>query len=152
MLQQNFQPNEAQYHASGEGRLALKGSAELLADAHPRQRQDARCTANYRDCRQDRHLEKSKGNAYRHGVDAGSHRQHQQLLPAEMLLCAGLLVLVESVPDHFTADKPQQNESDPVIDVGNIAFKLTAQQPAQHGHRRLKEAEGFLFCENKNLM
>ena len=56
MLQQNLQPDEAQDHASGEGRLALEGPAEFPSNAHAHQRQDTGGAADQRDRREDIHL------------------------------------------------------------------------------------------------
>ena len=43
---------------------------------------------------------------------------------------------------NVPADQAQQDECDPVIDAGDVALELAAQQPAQHRHHGLEEAEG----------
>ena len=51
------------------------------------------------------------------------------------------LIFMEGIPYHLTADKKQQNKSNPVIKAGNILCKTAAQQPAQIRHQCLKSAK-----------
>ena len=52
-----------------------------------------------------------------------------------------IFVLGQRLADHIAADDAQQNERDPVIDGGDEALKLRAEQIAQQRHERLKTAE-----------
>ena len=140
MLQQNFQSDKAQYHAAGQGGPALEPAAEAVADPYAGQGEDEGGTADESNRREDGHLQKGKGDAHRQGVDAGGHRQHQQLFEIKAGR-AGVRPLMEGVPYHFAADVPQQAEGDPVVHGDDVALKLPAQGPAGQGHGRLEAAK-----------
>ena len=43
--------------------------------------------------------------------------------------------------NHARADDAEQDKGDPVIDRGDVLFKLLAEQVADRGHQRLETAE-----------
>ena len=48
---------------------------------------------------------------------------------------------MQGIPNHLTADKQQQQKSNPVVIAGNVPGKTATQHPPQKRHQRLKAAE-----------
>ena len=88
-------------------------------------------------CGNDVNLQEGKSDTYSQGINTGGNCQQEHGFHIQR---SGGVFFIHghSFFDHGSADDTKQYESNPVIDSGDKAFKLTAENIADHGHQRLK--------------
>ena len=125
----DLQPDGDEDHAAQHRRLARQLGAEFFADAnaciaqHKGHRCD-QCSAHQRHCQ----AVLRNGKAHRQRVDAGSHALHHDGAQGQSRRCgAGLLPAAQPLPQHLTANVPQQHQCDPGDDPRKRLERL------QHG-------------------
>jgi hypothetical protein len=98
----------------------------------------------------DIHLQAGECQADSEGIDTGGDRQgKQEESPGEIRL-RGVIGFPERFPYHFTADETQQPESYPVVETGDKLDDRRAEEPSEHRHQSLEEAESQGGSNNLN--
>ena len=77
MFQQDFQPQQYEYHTAGEFGFCFIAGAEYVPDLYPDRGERERGHTDKRDCECELNVQKGKGNAHRKRVDAGRHREQE---------------------------------------------------------------------------
>ena len=143
VLQQYFAADEDQDDPACQGGFVFIPCAKAVSDKDPNSRNNKGGAAN--DGRRFSNLDGKEGkcDAHRQRVDAGGNRHQQQFFEIQRRICKVLFLaaLMQGIPYHLTADKQQQQKSNPVVIAGDVLGKTAAQQPPQKRHQCLKAAE-----------
>ena len=148
MLQEDFNADHNQDCATEQLRLGGKDGAELFAQKNAGQADDKSDDADEGDRQQH---QQSGGRSNGGGkddpggqrVDAGGDRHGDEHFKADRFAAVTVVLrlLFDGFIDHLSADVTQQDKSDPMVQLTDDPFARLADQPADDGHDRLKDAE-----------